>query len=310
MLNLNKEEDLRYGENPHQNAAFYLPMNETKKWNQLHGKSLSYNNYYDIETASSIVSEFNQIACAIIKHSNPCGFAIGENNLKETYLSAVQTDPISFFGGIVAFNKEVNLEVAIELNRSFLECIVAPLFSKNALIELKKKKNLRLIIINISEIHLSKFPLIKSVFNGFLIQDKDIKKDEVKKFEIVSKIKPNKNQLKALYLGWNLVKYVKSNAIVFSNDKQLVGVGAGQMSRIDSVKIAINKAKENNLKLKDTIMASDAFFPFPDNVEKAAELGISAIIQPGGSQNDQDVIDKANELNISLVFTGIRHFRH
>ena len=310
MLNLNKEEDLRYGENPHQNAAFYLPMNETKKWNQLHGKSLSYNNYYDIETASSIVSEFNQIACAIIKHSNPCGFAIGKNNLKETYLSAVQTDPISFFGGIVAFNKEINLEVAIELNKSFLECIVAPSFSKNALIELKKKKNLRLIIINMAEIHLSKFPLIKSVFNGFLIQDKDIKKDEVKNFKIVSKIKPNNNQLKALYLGWNLVKYVKSNAIVLSNDKQLVGVGAGQMSRIDSVKIAINKAKENNLKLKDTIMASDAFFPFPDCVQLAAEEGVSGVIQPGGSIKDNEVIEEINKQEMFMVITNKRHFYH
>ena len=306
QLDLVKVDDLRYGENPHQNASFYLPENTNKNWEQHHGKQLSYNNYYDIETANSIVYEFDDISCVIIKHSNPCGFAVGET-LKLSYLSAVSTDPISYFGGIVAFNREVDLEVAIELNKSFLECIVAPSFSEYALAELKKKKNLRLITMNAT--HANK-KLIRSVFNGFLIQDRDIAKENFSDFEIVSKIKPTNDQLKALYLGWNLVKYVKSNAIVFSNNKQLIGVGAGQMSRVDSVKIAINKAKNSNLSLKNTIMASDAFFPFSDSIQLAAEEGVAGVIQPGGSIKDEEVLEEINKQSMFMIITNKRHFNH
>ena len=310
-LNLLKINELRYGENPHQKATFFLNKGENQYWEKLHGKDLSYNNYFDIETSISIVSEFDELSCVIIKHANPCGFAIGDNS-KEAYLLSVSCDPISYFGGIVAFNCEVDLDVAIELNKSFLECIVAPSFSINALEELKKKKNLRLIKLN-DQLRTNNQPkekIIKSVFNGFLIQDKDNQKDNVKNFKIVSKIAPNKNQLKALYLSWKLVKYVKSNAIVFSDNVKLLGVGAGQMSRVDSTKIAINKAKDNNLELKGSVMASDAFFPFSDCVKLAAEQGISGIIQPGGSIKDDEIIEEVNKQGMFMIFTKTRHFYH
>jgi len=306
LLNLYKVNDLRYGENPHQEASFYLPENIKEEWSQHHGKQLSYNNYYDIETAHSIVNDFENIACVIIKHSNPCGFSIG-NTLKEAYLLAVSTDPISYFGGIVAFNRKVDLESAVELNKSFLECIVAPSFSSDAFEELKKKKNLRLI--TISNINKNK-KTIRSVFNGFLIQDRDIMEEDFNSFEVVSKIKPNNEQLKALHLSWKLVKYVKSNAIVFSNDKQLIGVGAGQMSRVDSTKIAIDKANSNDLDLKKSVMASDAFFPFPDCITLAAEQGVLGVIQPGGSIKDKEVLEEVNKQSMIMVITNKRHFNH
>ena len=306
LLDLLKVDDLRYGENPHQSASFYLPENVEKDWKQHHGKQLSYNNYYDIETANSIVNEFDDMACVIIKHSNPCGFSLGET-LKQAYLSAVSTDPISYFGGIVAFNRELDLESAIELNKSFLECIVAPSFSNEALKELKKKKNLRLITISDSN---KNKKIIRSVFNGFLIQDRDVMEENFNEFQVVSKIKPNNEQLKALYLSWNLVKYVKSNAIVFSNNKQLIGVGAGQMSRVDSVKIAIDKARNNNLNLKNTVMASDAFFPFIDCIQLAAEERVSGVIQPGGSIKDEEVLEEVNKQSMFMIITNKRHFNH
>ena len=305
-LNLRKVDDLRYGENPHQKASFYLPDNLKQDWEKHHGKQLSYNNYYDIETAHSIVNDFEGIACVIIKHANPCGFSIGDS-LKESYLSAVSTDPVSYFGGIVAFNRKVDIETAVELNKSFLECIVAPSFSNEAFIELKKKKNLRLI--TISSTNKNK-KIIRSVFNGFLIQDRDAMEQDFNNFEIVSKIKPNKEQLKALHLSWKLVKYVKSNAIVFSNDRQLIGVGAGQMSRVDSVKIAIDKAKSNGLELKNTVMASDAFFPFSDCVQLAAEQGVAGVIQPGGSIRDKEVLEEVNKQSMFMIITNKRHFNH
>ena len=310
-FSLLKVNELRYGENPHQKASFYLQRNEEQYWEKLHGKDLSYNNYFDIETSISIVNEFNDISCVIIKHANPCGFAVG-NNPREAYLSSVSCDPVSYFGGIVAFNSQIDLDTAIEINKSFLECIVAPSFSSQALVELKKKKNLRLIKLN-DELRInnqSREKIIKSVFNGFLIQDKDNQKDNMKNFEVVSKIRPNKNQLKALYLSWKLVKYVKSNAIVFSNNAKILGVGAGQMSRVDSTKIAINKAKDNNLELKDAVMASDAFFPFSDCIKLAAHEGICGVIQPGGSINDNKIIEEVDKQGMFMIFTKTRHFYH
>ena len=306
FFDLNKVDDLRYGENPHQSASFYLPKDTSQDWKQHHGKQLSYNNYYDIETAFSIVNDFDEISCVIIKHSNPCGFSIG-SSLKESYLLAVSTDPISYFGGIVAFNREVDLESAIEMNKSFLECIVAPSFSDVAFKELKKKKNLRLI--TISDINKNK-KIIRSVFNGFLIQDIDVIESDFTEFEVVSKIKPDNEQLKALYLSWKLVKYVKSNAIVFSNHKQLIGVGAGQMSRVDSTKIAIEKAKNNKFDLKNTVMASDAFFPFPDCIQLAAFEGVAGVIQPGGSIKDKEVLEEINKQSMFMIITNKRHFNH
>ena len=306
LLDLLKVDDLRYGENPHQSASFYLPGNVEKDWKQHHGKQLSYNNYYDIETANSIVNEFDDTSCVIIKHSNPCGFSLGKT-LKQAYLSAVSTDPISYFGGIVAFNREIDLESALELNKSFLECIVAPSFSNEASEELKKKKNLRLITISGSS---ENKKIIRSVFNGFLIQDRDVMEENFNEFQVVSKIKPNNDQLKALHLSWKLVKYVKSNAIVFSDDNQLIGVGAGQMSRIDSVKIAIDKAKSNDLDLKNTVMASDAFFPFSDCIQLAAEQGVSGVIQPGGSIRDKEVLEEVDKQSMFMIITNKRHFNH
>ena len=310
-LNLFKVNDLRYGENPHQKSSFYLQEGEGQYFDKLHGKDLSYNNYFDIETAVSIVSEFDDLSCVIIKHANPCGFAVSDS-VKKAYNLAVSCDPVSYFGGIVAFNSIVDLDVAIELNKSFLECVVAPSFTSDALAELKKKKNLRLIKLNKSIVSKESInnKVIKSVFNGFLIQDKDNVKDDVEKFEVVSKKQPNKNELKALYLSWKLVKYVKSNAIVFSNNTNILGVGAGQMSRVDSTKIAINKAKENSLELKGSVMASDAFFPFSDCVKLAADQGVVGVIQPGGSIKDEDVIKEVDKQGMFMIFTKTRHFYH
>ena len=273
---------LRYGENPHQNAKFYLEKNKNLLWNQLHGKELSYNNYFDIESAINIVFEFEKCSCSIIKHSNPCGFGIGTNNL-EAYQNAVSTDPISYFGGIVGFNNIVDSEVAIVMNKSFLECIVAPSFTDGAKDILSKKKNLRLIEINKKGFYRnSNKNMFRTVFNGILIQEKDQYVNNIKDFKIVTKKKPNNNEYNSLLLSWKLVKFVKSNAIVFSNDKKLLGVGAGQMSRVDAVKIAIKKSCDAKLSLKGSIMASDAFFPFSDSIELAVKNGISGIIQPGG----------------------------
>ena len=307
-IHLDKDNDLRYGENPHQKSSFYLPDNESKQWKQISGKKLSYNNYFDIEAAISIVYEFSELSCSIIKHSNPCGFAFGSTP-KEAYLRAVTVDPVSYFGGIVAFNYYVDSKVALELDKSFLECIVAPSFSKDAIEILSKKKNLRLIIIDKEKI-ISNNLSMKSVFNGYLLQDKDSTYDDENTFSVVSKIKPKKTELKALILGWKLVRYVKSNAIVFSNHKQLLGVGAGQMSRIDSTEIAINKAKKNGLKLNGAVMASDAFFPFSDCIQIASKQGIKGVIHPGGSIKDKEIIKEVDKLKMFMIITNKRHFSH
>ena len=306
-ISLEKSADLRYGENPHQDAAFYLPEGLSPNWHQHQGKILSYNNYADMESAFNIPLEFSDTACAIIKHANPCGFGLGENT-KEAYLRAVSTDPVSYFGGIVGFNREIDSDTAEELIQPFLECIIAPSFSERALGILKKKKNLR--VISVGKEGFQDHYSIKSIAGGYLYQQRDNQQGELEKLDVVSQTKLKGSELKALLLGWKLVRNVKSNAIVFANDDQLLGIGAGQMSRIDSVKIAVRKVSEAELNLDGAIMASDAFFPFSDSIEIAAEAGISAIIQPGGSIKDKDVIKKADELGIAMVFTGIRHFLH
>ena len=305
-FNLIKSEALRYGENPHQNASFYLKSGESLSWKQYQGKKLSYNNYADMESAYDIPLDFSNPACAIIKHANPCGFGLGEDG-KEAFLRAVSTDPVSYFGGIVGFNIEVDSSLADELSKPFLECIIAPSFSNEALDILKNKKNLRLISVDGK---LDSRYIIKSVAGGFLYQNKDKIYDELDKLKIVTSIEPSPLDIDALKLGWKLVRHVKSNAIVFANNNQLLGVGAGQMSRIDSVKFALQKMNESGLNLNGGIMASDAFFPFSDSIELAAEAGVSSIIQPGGSIKDDAIIKKANELKVSMVFTGIRHFLH
>ena len=310
LINMHKNQDLRYGENPHQNSAFYVSENSKVLWSQIQGKKLSYNNYFDMESAISIVYEFEQISCAIIKHSNPCGFGHGESNL-DAYKNAVSTDPVSYFGGIVAFNNEVKLDEATSMSKVFLECIIAPSFSDEAIDILSKKQNLRLILC--TKDNLIKYTnnlIIKSVFNGFLYQNKDSFMKNIRDCEVVTNRKPTEDDYKALSVGWVIVKSVKSNAIVLSNKEKTLAIGAGQMSRVDSVKIAIRKSKENNLNLDGSIIASDAFFPFSDSIEIVAEEGIVGIIQPGGSIKDKEVIETANKLNLFMVLTGERHFLH
>ena len=306
-LRLEKVSNLRYGENPHQKSAFYVPQNHRGSWTQHQGKVLSYNNYADMESAYNIPNEFSSKACAIIKHANPCGFGVGET-LKEAFSRAVSTDPISYFGGIVGFNSEVDIDLAHELVKPFLECIIAPSFTAEALQELSKKSNLRVISV-FDDGLLDKFS-IKSVSGGYLYQEKDGDQGELQSMELVTKKSPKELDHKAIELGWRLVRSVKSNAIVFANNEQLLGIGAGQMSRIDSVKIAMQKVTEVGLNLEGSIMASDAFFPFVDSVELAAAAGISTVIQPGGSIKDNEVITKADELGLSMVFTKTRHFLH
>jgi len=308
IIPLIKKEDLRYGENPHQKGAFYTDMNNDLEWVKHQGKALSYNNYMDLQSAFEIVGEFDIPSCSIIKHSNPCGFSTGKN-LSEAYSRAVSCDPVSYFGGIVAFNSEVDANLANQLVKPFLECIIAPSFSSEALSVFKAKKNLRVITLS-KDYHKNKLE-IKSASGGYLIQESDsFSKEEFDKFEVVTKQEPNQDTLRALHLGWKIVRYVKSNAIVIANKDQILGVGAGQMSRIDSVKIAIRKIQEFGLSLDGSIMASDAFFPFPDSLELASSYGIKSIIQPGGSIKDKEIIEVANKLNMGMIFTSTRHFYH
>ena len=306
-LSLSKVQDLRYGENPHQDSGFYLNANAQLHWKQHQGKDLSYNNFSDMEAAIEIAMSFKESACAIIKHANPCGFGVGEN-LIDAYHRAISTDPVSYFGGIVGFNNEVDKNLAEDLVGPFLECIIAPSFSDEALRVLNQKKNLRVITID------SKFasdPLnFKSVFGGYLIQERDLLENELSSLKLVTEKNFSNEQFKAFEIGWKLVKNVKSNGIIIANKHQVLGVGAGQMSRIDSLKIAIRKLNEAGLNFKSSILASDAFFPFSDCVELAAKSGISAIIQPGGSIKDKEIISRANELGVTMVFTGKRHFYH
>ena len=304
-LSLKLSKSLRYGENPHQKAAFYIENEESITKHQ--GKDLSYNNYLDIESAWSIVSDFKDSCCVIIKHSNPCGFAIN-NNLSLAFENACKSDPVSFFGGIVGFNLEVNGRLAEKLILPFMECIIAPSYTEEALEVFKKKKNLRIITPNSESI--SYRYSLRSTLGGFLYQERDLYQYKDSELKVVTKSIPSSNEMEAVNLGWKLVKYVKSNAIIINNKSNLLGVGAGQMSRVDSVKIALRKADEFSLNLNDSILVSDAFFPFSDSLELAYKAGIKCVVQPGGSIKDDEIIKKADELNIAMLFTGKRHFLH
>ncbi len=306
-LNLSLKEKLRYGENPHQSAGYYQNNIDNLPWVQHQGKMLSFNNYADIESAVSIVNEFTEPACCIIKHANPCGFGVSDSPLS-AYRKAVATDPVSYFGGIVGFNREIDDCTAVELNKSFLECIIAPSFADSVKDIFSSKKNLR--ILTMDDKSDEGLYSLKSVAGGYLLQEKDRLQGELENLEIVTKRHPEVNEVRAFNLGWKLVSHVKSNGIVFATSDRLVGVGAGQMSRVDSVKLAVQKAGESGLSLEGSIMASDAFFPFPDGIEIAAEVGITAVIQPGGSVKDKDVIETADKLNLCMAFTGTRHFYH
>jgi len=309
-LSLAKVTDLRYGENPHQKAALYQTGELTgiAGAEQLHGKEMSFNNYVDAEAAWNLVRDITQTAVAIIKHTNPSGLGIGETN-EEAYRRALSTDPVSAFGGIVAFNREVDALVAASVNEVFTEVIVAPSYRSDALETFKTKKNLRVIQVS-PESSASDVLEYKQISGGFLVQDRDVHQLTEADLKFATEKRPTAEETKALLLAWTVCKHVKSNAIVFANQYQTLGVGAGQMNRVDSVRIAAVRAERFNLPLKGSVLASDAFFPFRDNIDEAAKYEVSAIIQPGGSVRDDECVAAANEHGISMVFTGIRHFKH
>lgn len=304
---------LRYGENPHQKAAFYReinpPVGSIATARQLQGKELSYNNIMDSDAAWQMVCEFDLPAAVIVKHANPCGASVDRDSLLAAYLRALETDPVSAFGGIVAFNRPVDGKLAEELSKIFLEVIIAPRFEEEAKGMLAGKKNMRLMEVPLPGVETKKVENwdFRRVGGGLLIQQRDVMQVALRSAKVVTKRGPTEEEWQALDFAWRVVKHVKSNAIVFANKNQLVGVGAGQMSRVDSVKIARMKAL---LPTKGTVMASDAFFPFRDGLDMAAEAGITAVVQPGGSVRDREVIEAADEHGIAMVFTGERHFKH
>ena len=303
-FSLDKAMDLRYGENPHQKAAMYSDRSGAGVANgkQLQGKELSYNNIVDLQAAWDLAQEFEETVCVIVKHTNPCGTATG-SSLRQAYLRALEADPVSAFGGVIGVNRIVDEEAAEEIGKLFVEAIAAPGFDAAARARLSSKKNLRLVEIRASQEKLT----TKHVSGGMLVQDTDHRPLTPADLKVVTKRPPTDEEMRALLFAWKVCKHVKSNAILYARDGQSVGVGAGQMSRVDSCKIGAMKAV---LPLQGTVAASDAFFPFPDGVEEIARAGATAIIQPGGSVRDQEVIDAANRLGLAMVFTGVRHFRH
>ncbi len=297
--------DLRYGENPHQKASFYrnmMPGSSLCDAEQLNGKELSYNNIIDTQAAWSIIKEFEEPACVIIKHTNPCGTAIGAN-LKEAYMKAFEADSVSAFGGIIAVNRKVDLAAAEEMAKPFMEVIIAPDYDDDALAKLSEKKNVRVLKLAITE---RSDMVIRVVEGGFVVQEEDTELLDPAALKVVTEAQPTPEQMAELMFAWKVVKHVKSNAIVVSKDKVAFGIGAGQMNRVGSAKIAM----EDKERCKGGVLASDAFFPFGDTVEEAAKNGIAAIIQPGGSIRDQESIDACNKYGIPMVFTGMRHFQH
>ncbi len=304
FIHAEKELKLRYGENPHQRGALYLEENSPFRDMKIHGgKELSYNNILDMDSAYSIISSFEEPFAVIIKHTNPCGAAVG-GNIYDAFVKAFSTDPKSAFGGIIGVNREIDEKLADEISKHFFEVIIAPSYSESALSILTKKKNLRIIEMNLNYRESKDW---RRISGGFLYQDKDmaeIKKEELK---VVTKREPTEKEIEDLLFSWKIVKFVKSNAIVIGKDGRTVGIGAGQMSRVDSVELAIKKAI---LPIQGASLASDAFFPFPDSIEIAGKAGITAIIQPGGSIRDNEVIECADKLGLAMVFTGMRHFRH
>lgn len=302
------KQSLRYGENPHQKAAFYKePLSQASgisNANQLHGKELSYNNIRDTDAALKLAAEFTEPAAIAVKHMNPCGVGIGET-IFDAYEKAYEADKTSIFGGIVALNREVDVKTAQRLSGIFLEIVVAPSFSEPALAILTKKKNIRLLTVDFSNFAPS-FEKV-SVGGGLLVQDSDSLSENPETFTVVTEKKPTDAEMRALLIQWKIVKHVKSNAIVVGNDVQTLGIGAGQMNRIGSAQIALNQASE---KARGAVLASDAFFPMDDTVLAAAEAGITAIIQPGGSIKDTDSIEMANKYGIAMVMTHVRHFKH
>ncbi|MGC1658411.1 MAG: bifunctional phosphoribosylaminoimidazolecarboxamide formyltransferase/IMP cyclohydrolase [Candidatus Acidiferrales bacterium] len=308
---LERRQAMRYGENPHQAAALYISAGGAPTGlagaRQIQGKELSYNNLVDLDAAWGLVEEFGAPGAAIIKHNNPAG-ASEQNTQREAYLKALACDPVSAFGGVLAFNRAIDAATAEEVAKLFVECIAAPGFSPEALAAFGKKKNLRLLEMQ-AEAPAEELEL-KRISGGVLVQEKDRHELDESELKVASQRAPTEAERRDLLFGWKVCKHVKSNAIVFVRGGQTLGVGAGQMSRVDSVKIAVMKAANANLSLAGSAVASDAFFPFPDGVEEAGQAGATAVIQPGGSVNDAEVIAAANRLGMAMLFTGIRHFRH
>jgi phosphoribosylaminoimidazolecarboxamide formyltransferase/IMP cyclohydrolase len=309
-----KAQDMRYGENPHQKAAFYVEHRAAEASiatsKQLQGKELSYNNVADTDAALECVKQFDAPACVIVKHANPCGVAVGADIL-EAYQRAFETDPTSAFGGIIAFNRPLDKATARAIvDKQFVEVIIAPQVDGEAVQVVAEKKNVRLLACG----DLPETPLAaldyKRVNGGLLVQDRDLGMVGLDDLKVVSKRLPSEQELSDLLFCWQVAKYVKSNAIVYSKNLQTIGIGAGQMSRVYSAKIAGIKAGDEGLVVPGSVMASDAFFPFRDGIDAAAEAGISAVIQPGGSVRDEEVIAAADEAGMAMVFTGMRHFRH
>jgi phosphoribosylaminoimidazolecarboxamide formyltransferase/IMP cyclohydrolase len=303
-LSFRKTQDLRYGENPHQKAAMYSDGSTTGVANarQLQGKELSFNNIVDLQAAWDLAQEFQEPVCAIIKHTNPCGTGTGKN-LAEAFQRALECDPVSAFGGVIGVNRPIDLAAAEEMHKLFVEVIAAPAFDEVAKAKFATKKNLRLVEVTPAN---QKW-VMKNISGGMLIQDADARQLADADLRVVSKRPPTPEEIRALLFAWKVCKHVKSNAIVYAREGQTVGVGAGQMSRVDAAKIGAMKAQ---LPLAGTVAASDAFFPFPDGVEEIARAGATAIIQPGGSQRDPEVIEAADRLGLAMIFTGVRHFRH
>jgi phosphoribosylaminoimidazolecarboxamide formyltransferase/IMP cyclohydrolase len=309
-LALRRKQELRYGENPHQSGALYVLAGQAPKGlaaaKQLQGKELSYNNYVDLEAARSLVAEFEGPAAVIIKHNNPCG-AAEQKTLLDAYTKAFACDPLSSFGGVLAFNHIVDAVTAEAVSKLFVECIVAPGFADRAQEIFAAKKNLRLLLLPHGGLDHDRELQLKRILGGVLVQQPDLGSLKGIELKVATKRAPTKAELADLKFAWKVCKHVKSNAIVFAKDRATLGVGAGQMSRVDSVKIAVAKAQRS---LQGTAVASDAFFPFPDGVEEAAKAGATAVIQPGGSVKDADVIATADRLGLAMVFTSMRHFLH
>ncbi|KAA8492480.1 Bifunctional purine biosynthesis protein PurH [Porphyridium purpureum] len=320
-LSASLKQSLRYGENPHQRAAFYLDDQQAGRAGVasaeiVQGKELSYNNISDTDAAFELVSEFEEPVVAIIKHANPCGVAVGVNP-QDAYLRALACDPISAFGGIVAFNRTVNKEAAEAVTEIFTEVVIAPDATAEALAQFATKKNLRVLLTGSMPDPREKSMTLKSVSGGFLLQDRDSGVVMEEDLQVVTKRAPTEHEMKNLLFAWKVCKHVKSNAIVYAKGLSSIGAGAGQMSRVDSAKIAARKAEEASQNAQEDVVrtmgsvcASDAFFPFADGLEAVIKAGATAVIQPGGSKRDADVIAAADENNVAMVFTGMRHFRH
>jgi phosphoribosylaminoimidazolecarboxamide formyltransferase/IMP cyclohydrolase len=311
-LNYRKTMDLRYGENPHQRAALYVDPAAGGRGlasaRQLQGKELSFNNLVDLEASWRLVKEFDEPTTVIVKHTNPCGVGSAAT-LRESYQRALDVDPVSAYGSVIALNRPLDAETAEAMSKLFVEAVVAPGYEPVALERLGEKKNLRLLEMGTASSDEEGLQL-KAIGGGLLVQSPDTLGARAQDWKCVTHRQPTEIELRGLVFAWRVVKHVKSNAIVYAREGVLVGVGAGQMSRVDSVKLGAAKARELKHSLEGTVVASDAFFPFPDGVEEAARAGATAVVQPGGSLRDQDVIDAANRLGLAMMFTGARHFRH